>query len=300
MKNFHKSLSVGVIEKAWGFHINSVGYAKINPNEDYSNNNDEHPISHSLSWKNGRILYDYTLVFMSKGEGVFESTNIPLTKIKEGNCFFLFPGTWHRYKPNPELGWEEYWVSFKGSYADELMLKDFFSIDTPIIDIGYNDHFLDLFHRLIETVKSAELGYKQIIPGITMEILGLVNAVAKFKTTNIIDPTNRLISKARFLLQENIEDPVNIEEMVKDLPMGYSKFRKVFKQVTGLSPNQYYLNIRLEKAKNLLINTDLSVVEISTLTGFENLFYFSNYFKKKNGVSPILYRSSKRKRNMLA
>jgi transcriptional regulator GlxA family with amidase domain len=82
------------------------------------------------------------------------------------------------------------------------------------------------------------------------------------------------------------------------MPMGYSKFRKVFKQVTGLSPNQYYLNLRLNKAKALLVNTDLSIVEISNLTGFENLFYFSNYFKKKNGVSPILYRNNKRNTNI--
>jgi len=289
MRNFHKYLSVGDFEKAWGFYVNSVGFVKKSPNQNYPNNN-EHSPSHDFSWEKGRALCDYSLVFISKGEGFFESTNIPLRQIKEGNCFFLFPGTWHRYKPKPELGWEEYWVSFKGSYADELMLKDFFSIDTPIIDIGYNEHFLDLFHRLIETVKSAELGYKQIIPGITMEILGLVNAVAKFKIENNNDKSSLIISKARFLLQEAIEEPINIEEMAKDLPMGYSKFRKLFKQKTGFTPNQYYLEMRLNKAKALLRTTDLNIVEISHLTGFETLFYFSALFKKKNGVSPTHYR----------
>lgn len=296
MKNFHKYLSVGVLEKAWGFHINSVGYVKTNPNQDYPNNND-HPISHVFSWNKGRTLYDYTLVFISKGEGVFESSQVPLVKIKEGTCFFLYPGIWHRYKPNPKRGWEEYWVGFKGSYPDELMAKDFFSLEAPIIKIGFNENLLDLFHRLIETVKSADLGYHQVIPGITLEILGLLNAISKFEVENNKDPTTRLISKAKFLLQESIEVPINMEEMVKDLPMGYSKFRRVFKEITGLSPNQYYLNLRLNKAKALLITTDLSILDIAQLTGFETPFYFSRFFKKKSGVPPAYYRSNKRKIN---
>lgn len=291
MKNFHKYLTVGDFEKAWGFHINSVGFAKIIPNQDYPDNN-EYQLSHAFSSDEGCVLSDYTFVFISKGEGIFESSQVPLKKIKEGTCFFLYPGVWHRYKPNPNLGWEEYWVSFKGSYVDDLMLKDFFSLKEPVVEIGFNEYFLDLFHRLIETVKSADPGYLQVIPGITLEILGIVNAITKFKKENINDPTLRLISKARFLLQEAIENPIKIENMVKDLPMGYSKFRKVFKQVTGLSPNKYYLEIRLNKAKALLLNTDLSLIKISHLTGFETPYYFSTYFKKKYGVSPIAYRRS--------
>src|ERR1035437_8332475 len=145
MKNFHKYLPVGDFEKAWGFHVNSVGFSKIGAYQDYLNNN-EYPFSHAFSWKKGPTLYDYTLVFISKGEGLFESSQVSLRKIKEGTCFFLYPGVWHRYKPNPNLGWEEYWVSFKGSYPDELMLKDFFSLEASFVDIGFNEYFLDLFH----------------------------------------------------------------------------------------------------------------------------------------------------------
>lgn len=291
MKNFHKYLSVGDFEKAWGFYINSVGFAKINPNQDYPDTN-AHPQSHTFLWDKGRVLSDYTLVFISKGNGFFESSQVPLLKITEGTCFFLYPGIWHRYKPNPNLGWEEYWVSFKGSYPDDLMLKDFFSLEEPVVEIGFNEYFLDLFQRLIETVKSEEFGYQQIIPGITLEILGIINATSKFKNVSHANPTTRLISKAKFIFQEAIENTINIEEMVKELPMGYSKFRKVFKQMTGFTPNQYYLEMRLNKAKSLLISTDLNIVEISHLTGFETLFYFSALFKKKNGVSPKFYRRS--------
>jgi AraC-like DNA-binding protein len=73
--------------------------------------------------------------------------------------------------------------------------------------------------------------------------------------------------------------------------MSYSKFRKLFKESTGESPNQYHLNLRLDKAKELLHTTNLNVTEVAYNLGFESVFYFSKLFKKKNGVSPKSYRA---------
>ena len=79
-------------------------------------------------------------------------------------------------------------------------------------------------------------------------------------------------------------------ELLEEIPMSYSKFRQDFKKLTGLSPNQYYLNVRLNKAKELLAATSLNINEIAYHTGFDSIFYFSKLFKKKNGVSPKDYR----------
>jgi transcriptional regulator GlxA family with amidase domain len=124
----------------------------------------------------------------------------------------------------------------------------------------------------------------------TLQILGLLNSLSRFHA----DPTDnqtKLIYKAKFLLQESIEKPVNLEEMVKELPMGYSKFRKTFKKITGMSPNQYHLDLRLTKAKELLISTNLTINQIAGQTGFDSLFYFSRVFKKKNNMSPKGFRN---------
>lgn len=291
MKNYQKYLNISEFEKNWGFYINTVGSAKVEPNKNYPNNR-EHPIDHSFTWDKGRILDGYYLVFITKGEGLLESAKTKAYSIKAGTCFFLFPGVWHRYKPHPQHGWEEYWVGFNGSYPDELMKKGIFTAENPFIDVGLNEDLLQLFHTLIKTVAAAEIGYRQIISGLTLQILGLVNAVSKYKTPDIGNQS-KLISKAKFLLQESIENPVNLEEMVKDLPMGYSRFRKIFKETTGLSPNQYHLNLRLDKAKDLLTSTNLTINEVAYQTGFDSIFYFSRLFKKKNGLPPKEYRLGK-------
>ncbi|MEO6630495.1 MAG: AraC family transcriptional regulator [Mucilaginibacter sp.] len=289
MQNYRKYINVGNTEKEWGFFVTTVGSAKAAPNKSYPNNR-AHPMGHSFTWDKGRILDGYYIVFITRGEGVLESAKTKARAIKAGTCFFLFPGVWHRYKPHPQSGWEEYWVGFNGRYPDELMQNGIFSADNPFIDVGMNEDLLQLFHTLIKTVAAAEPGYRQMITGTTLQILGLLNAVNKYHAY-ATDNQTRLISKAKFLLQESIEKPINLEEMVKELPMGYSKFRKLFKQVTGLSPNQYQLDLRLDKAKELLIATNLTINEIAFQTGFESIFYFSRLFKNKNGIPPKEFRS---------
>lgn len=288
MQNYRKYLNITNSEKEWGFYVNTVGSAKVRPNKNYPNNRD-HPMNHSFTWDKGRILDGYYLVFITKGEGVLESAKTKAYKIKAGTCFFLFPGVWHRYRPDPEFGWEEYWVGFNGTYPDELMRNKIFVSESPFIEVGLNDELLQLFHRLIKAVAFGDVGYRQIITGITLQILGLVNAIAKYRATESGNQF-KLIAKAKFLLQESIETPVNLEEMAKELPMGYSKFRKTFKGVTGVSPNQYHLSLRLDKAKELLTSTNLTINEIAFQTGFSSIFYFSRLFKKKNGSAPKGYR----------
>jgi AraC-like DNA-binding protein len=209
--------------------------------------------------------------------------------VAAGTCFFLYPGVWHRYKPDRESGWEEYWVGFNGFYIKQLMAGGFFDPQKPVVHLGPNKDLLILFRLLIETVQASLAGYPQQITGITMQILGLLNSVTFYHEYND-DPVGKLIAKAKFIIQESFENPIDMEKLASELPMGYSSFRKAFKRITGESPNQYHLNLRLNRAKELLTSTVLNINEIADHTGFDSVFYFSKLFKKKTGVSPKYYR----------
>jgi len=288
LNRYIKYLNISPIEEKWGLYITTFGCSKIEPNQSYPNN-EAHPKSHTLTWNRGRILNDYFIVFISKGGGVFESALTPPSNITAGTCFFLFPGIWHRYKPNLKSGWEEYWIGFNGFYPEQLMTKGFFNREDPLVTVGLNKDLLILFKKLFETVGTSCSGYPQVIAGITLQILGLINAVS-FDQEYANDPVGRLIEKAKFMLQESLEEPVDMENLARQLPMGYSSFRKCFKKITGESPNQYYLNLRLNRAKDLLTDTALNINEVAEHTGFDSVFYFSKIFKKKNGIAPKFYR----------
>src|SRR4051794_23926043 len=134
MANFFKYLNISATEERWGFYITTVGHSLIHPNENYPNN-DVHPKNHSFSWNKGRILDGYYLIFISNGHGVFESALTEATTVSAGTCFFLYPGVWHRYKPHSTSGWEEYWIGFKGYYAERLMNSVFFNSANPFIHV---------------------------------------------------------------------------------------------------------------------------------------------------------------------
>jgi AraC-like DNA-binding protein len=287
VKNYSKYLISTQLEEEWGLYVTTVGYTKIDINQSYPLNS-EHPESHAFNWNSGRILDGYYLVFISNGCGLFESAVTRKQYVKEGDCFLLFPGIWHRYKPDTQSGWEEYWVGFKGSYANDLM-KKIFSADDPFINAGLNNNLLKLLHELLEWVQNAPVGYHQIISGLTLQMLGLIYSISKNKETAASN-TDKLIEEAKFLFRETIQEPAKMESIIKKLPVSYSKLRKDFKNLTGQSPNQYQLNLRLDKAKELLANTGLSISEIAYQTGFESVSYLSRIFKKKIQISPKAYR----------
>lgn len=293
-ENYFKYLKVNEVEERWGMYITALGYSKIESNQNYPIAN--HPPTHYLTWNRGRTLNDFYIVYISKGKGQYGSSLTPSTKVTEGTCFFLYPGIWHRYKPEIKSGWEEYWVGFNGSYAKHLMSEDFFDHNKTLLNIGLSKEVVKLFTKLIDVVKQGYVGYPQQLAGIAVQLLGHIHCFSQNLISNNNDPKQKLIDKARFLIQESFDNILDMEKLASQLPMGYSSFRKVFKELTGESPNQYHINLRLERAKQLLEITLLNISEIAFQTGFETVSYFSKLFKKKNGVSPKAYREAHDKR----
>jgi AraC-like DNA-binding protein len=83
------------------------------------------------------------------------------------------------------------------------------------------------------------------------------------------------------------------EAIAKAQNVSYEWFRKTFKEVLGISPGQYLLNLKIEKTGQMLQETSLTIAEITAKAGFESEFYFSRIFKKKMGCTPSEYRKKK-------
>lgn len=287
--NFFKYLNVGKSEKESGIYVTTVGYSSVTPNDQYPKGG--HPASHQLNWAKGRILSDYYMVFISKGKGMFCSSHSEPTTVEEGTCFFLFPGIWHKYRPDIHSGWQEYWVGFNGQYIRQFMQSKIFDVHRPCMEIGMNRDLLVLFQKMADAVKASFVGYPQHIAGITLQILGAVYTNAQLLQVNQ-SPVERAITKAKFLMQESLELQVDLPAIARQLPMGYSAFRKNFKAITGQSPHQYLLQLRIDRARELLETSLLTIEEISEQTGFDCIQYFCTLFKKKVGQSPNSYRKN--------
>ena len=95
-----------------GFYLTGAGVEHVEPHETYPL--PSHPDMYEFSWNTGRVLPEYQLVYIGRGEGVFESRETGLVNIQGGMAMLLLPNVWHRYRPKPKTGWDEHWISFNG------------------------------------------------------------------------------------------------------------------------------------------------------------------------------------------
>lgn len=106
------------------------------------------------------------------------------------------------------------------------------------------------------------------------------------------EQTSGLVSKAKLYIIENYNKDISLDEVSRKVDISPYYFSKLFKEQTGENFIEYLTNIRIEKAKNLLSNSDLNIKNICIDTGYSDPNYFSRIFKKQVGVTPTEYRES--------
>ena len=267
--------------------MTGCGNADIPPHIPYPP--DKHPSTYMFDWKKGRVLPEFQIIYIIRGEGFFKSKAVGKKQIKEGTILLLFPGVWHTYAPNFNTGWKEYWICFNGTQPQKFRQHKILSPANPVLEIGFNETLLQLYHQILELLNEEKIGYKEIIASLTYQIVAQVHCAERRRQFGSKE-IERIIQKAKIYLTENIDKHVELEQLASELNVGYSWFRRMFRHYTGLSPCQYFLQLKLIKAKELLRETSLSIKQISVITGFESQYYFSKYFKKKIGISPSQWR----------
>ena len=130
-----------------------------------------HPHGFAFSWSKGRVLSEYQALHVTRGEGEFESKRSGRKIVPAGSVVLLFPGVWHRYRPIPNVGWDEYWVSFNGEYIERLIQQGFFSPKNPFSRPGLDDLILRGYLTLLDRLHAEPVGFEQLLAATVVEIL---------------------------------------------------------------------------------------------------------------------------------
>jgi len=102
--------------------------------------------------------------------------------------------------------------------------------------------------------------------------------------------TSEAVTRVVDYIKENYREPLHNRNLAKIA--GYHEYylNRIFVRQIGMSMHKYILNLRIKEGERLLLNTEMSISEVSAETGFNSATHFSTYFKKENDMSPLEYR----------
>lgn len=283
-----KYLIVNDMDKKFGLWVNTVGFQSIQPHSPYPLR--DHPSGYFFNAQKGRILREYQLVYITKGGGVFSSESTPEKQMCKGRLVLLFPNQWHTYHPDVATGWDEYYIGFEGPVIDEMMRNAFYSKEQQLLEVGLNEELAALYSRALEIAETDKISSQQYLAGIVLHMLGMILSVSKNKIFEA-GGAEQKIEQAKIIMNEHVFTDIDPEEIALKLNVSYSWFRKVFKEYTGYAPAKYFQELKLRKAKQLLVGTSLSVKEISYQLNYTSAEHFFSLFKKHTGLTPFKYRS---------
>jgi len=269
----------------WGLWISGSGIATISPGNPYPPGG--HPPDHHFDWKKGRTLDALQIVLITQGKGWLETRASGKKTIEAGMAFLLLPGVWHRYRPDPSTGWSESWIEIRGTVLEGLISKESFLTEKVVrtpTEIPGLEEVLRRIHSMADDSASTR-------PELAAEALRCLAILAKGSRESTDQDSHRRITlRAERYLAEHHAEALDMRDVARQLGVSYSSFRRSFTKQTGLSPWQYVLRLRLERARRLLQTTDVTLDDIASRLGFSSAFHLSSAFKKAYGESPSLWK----------
>ena len=272
-----------------GMLCTTVGSVSVNPGVLYPQNKNDHP-AEFRPIKEGRVLPEFQLVYVTSGEGLF-SLGGHVHRVKPGSVMLVLPGLLHTYCPLVESGWREYWVGFRGGYFSSLLSKGVLSPQKVFFETGANDTILSIFHHIFDDVKAQRPFYQMKT---CSRILHLISELlTREKQNDQGSYYDNVVAKAKHLMESNIYGNLNLSAVYEELGVSASNLNEIFKAHTSVTPYQYFIKIKTRKAKGLL-EEGLTVKEVAYRMGFDDQYYFSRLFKNKTGFSPLEWRKTAR------
>jgi AraC-like DNA-binding protein len=274
-------------DRDWGLFVTTTGQSRIGPGTPYPPGG--HPKGYDFLESTGRSLSEYQMIYISAGQGWFKSEATGKINVAAGSVFLLFPGVWHSYGPTPSNGWTEHWVGFNGSIARHLVRRGFFTPANPVLRTKSERHLLALYQDLYDATRDDHPALQQILAAGTLRILAWLYS-SQQSTLAGDGHALRIVRQAVTRIRESNDTRVDLQDLARQLGVSYSWFRQTFRHYTGFSPHQYWLDIRLARARDLLAQTSLTIKETAERVGFEDAQYFSRLFHKRIGLSPGVWR----------
>ena len=287
---------ISPIQRQFGLYVTGAGHELTKPGEPYPH--EYHSSDYYFTWRNGRALADweYQLLYIRDGKGTIQFKRGKSIAIGGGSVIILHPGEWHRYRPDPKTGWSEAYIGIGGEYLQHIVSKPFFPQSPAVIRIAPNGRFDHDLMALVDEIQSysAEHPYTLALKTATLMASLCENQIPRTGKT----AHNVVIRRANLHIAHHLGEVVDFAALASRLGMGYTLFRRRFREYNGMAPLEYQITLRIRRATHLLESSNVPIAQIASETGFRTPAYFSKFFHERTGCSPMQYRLSRRNGHM--
>jgi len=283
-------------------HSLAINVCRINRMKNISHENDLTELEHH---------HDFIeIIFITKGKGIQVISNNEY-EVSEGDIFILQGFQNHYFKDagkveiinvmydpvkspglvSPEIktidGYSALFI-LEPRYRNRMHFKNMLHLNQ--VDLAKSEYILN---SMLNENANKEPGYEVFLKNKLEEIIIFLSR--KYSQISIPKAKSMVrIGKAIDFIEHNFHNNIYIQELAEMGFMSVRNFQRIFKEATGLSPNDYLLELRIQSASKLLTETDSAIYDVSNQVGITDWFYFSKAFKKKFGVSPLNYRKQNR------
>lgn len=240
------------------------------------------------------VRSEYLIHYVTQGEGEFVcgSRTYP---VRQHDLFIIQPQQIVSYKTVPENPLHFSWIAFVCEKSSQQLALLGFSEETPVRRLHPQYSIDENIHHLVELTDSPgchnEFAIQSIIYSIMSNIAQSYSLSGKYRK-NIQTAAFVHVKKAKSYIKCNYIYPISVTDIAKHVGLERSYLSKIFSQCTGSTIQKYLLNVRIQRSKFLLEQTDYSIKEISFSVGMTDEYYFSRVFRQTVGVPPTRYRSN--------
>lgn len=231
-----------------------------------------------------RCLSEDVLIYCLGGAGAFEAGSRTFP-IAAGDIFLAAGDLPHAYRSDTRTGWDIWWMHLRGDQLPRWRRFAGFTLERPVRTIGRQPAVLRSYRTLLDIIR------RQALHSALDAAVVLPQLFAALHKTIAPAPSP---DTTQALLDAVQGEPVDLAAMAQQAGMTRFAFLRAFRRLSGVTPWRYVMERRLNRAKELLLDSDLPVKTIAYQCGFTDADYFSRLFRKETGLTARTFRQRAR------
>lgn len=234
----------------------------------------------------------YKLIFVHSGRGTYHLDG-RLYHLQQGQGFVVYPDVLLHMKADEKEPWTHSWIAFHGQCVESLLAQVQLTMENPVFELSDPDWYdpwleqLDAAHALTH---NCGLVIHSLLYRIIASWLDELSAPRTFQPS--LRSKELYVKQAIDYMKANYSYKISISQLAGRIGIDRIYLSALFKELGLQSPQSYLVQLRMDKASELMNNAQLTISEIAHSVGYQDPLLFSKMFKKIKGASPSRYRQS--------